>query len=136
MIIAVNTRLNKEMQPEGYEYFLFSMLNHLSKKFPKHKFIYIFDRPYYEGVIFPKNVLPIISGPKTGNSLSLQYWFNYKIPVILRKHKADVFLSLDGICSLRAKTPQCLLISDFRFLQSSQSIKKQQRFYNPREPTE
>jgi glycosyltransferase involved in cell wall biosynthesis len=130
MIIAVNCRFNKEAQPQGYNSFVFSILNHLSKKNPKHQFIYIFDKPYDSSFVFTENITPIIAGPKTSNSLSLQYWLNYKIPTLLRKHKADVFLSMEGICSLRTKTPQCLLISDLSFLQASQHIKKSQtRFY-------
>lgn len=129
MIIAVNTRLNKESQPEGYEDFMFSLLNNLSIKNPQHQFIYIFDKPYNDSLVWAKNITPIIAGPKTNNSLRLQYWFNYKIPALLRKHKAGVFLSLEGICSLRTKVPQCLLISNLGFLQSSSPVKKQYRFY-------
>jgi glycosyltransferase involved in cell wall biosynthesis len=130
MIIAVNTRLNKEMQPEGYETFMFSILNHLTEKFPQHKFIYIFDQPYSDSYVFAKNVTAIIAGPKTNNSLRLQYWLNYKTPALLRKHKADIFLSMEGICSLRTNIPQCLLISDLSFLQPSHLIKRTHtRFY-------
>jgi glycosyltransferase involved in cell wall biosynthesis len=130
MIIAVNTRLNKETQPEGYPDFMFTMLNHLTKKNPLHQFLFIFDSAYDEKMSFSKNVQPIVVGPKTSKSLHLQYWFNYRIPVVLRKHKADVFLSMEGISSLRTKIPQCLLISDLGFLQSPQPIKKKlSRFY-------
>lgn len=125
MIIAVNTRLNNETLPEGYEAFLFSILDHLSKKFLQHQFIYIFDAPY-KNIVLPENVTAIITGPKASNSLRLQYWFNYRVPAILRKHKADVFISLEGICSLRTKIPQCLLISDLGFLHASQPVKKTQ----------
>ena len=130
MIIAVNTRLNKEVQPEGYESFMFGTLDRLTKKNPQHQFFFIFDKPYAANMSFTKNVIPIIAGPKTKSNLRLQYWFNYKIPALLRKHKADVFVSMEGICSLRTKTPQCLLVSDLSFLQHPQFIKKAQaRFY-------
>ena len=104
MIIAVNTRLNKETQPEGYETFMFTILNHLTEKFPQHKFIYIFDQHYNDSYVFTKNVTPIIAGPKTNNSLHLQYWLHYKIPALLRKHKVLVtfrllFYSQPGINS-------------------------------------
>jgi glycosyltransferase involved in cell wall biosynthesis len=129
MIIAVNTRLNKETQPEGYEAFLFSLLDHLSKKFTQHQFIYVFDAPY-KNIVFPKNVISVVAGPKASSSLRLQYWFNYRIPAILRKHKADVFVSMEGICSLRTKVPQCLLLSDLSFLNYPELLKKSQaRFY-------
>jgi len=129
MNIAVNTRLNKETQPEGYEDFQFDLLGLLAKRFPQHQFIYIFDAPY-NNIIFPKNVTSVVAGPKTSSSLRLQYWFNYKIPAILRKYKADVFLSMEGICSLRTKVPQCLLISDPGFLGHPELLKRSQaRFY-------
>jgi len=124
MIIAVNTRLKKDEQPGGYEDFMFGLLNQLCKKYPQHQFIYIFDKQYDNGLVFSKNILPVIAGPQTGNSLRLQYWFNFKIPKILRQHKADVFVSMEGICSMRTKKPQCLLISDLGFLYQPQTMKK------------
>ncbi len=124
MIIAVNTRLRKETQPEGYENFLFTCLNQLTIKNPQHQFLYIFDKPYDENLSFAKNVLPIVAGPETNNRLKLQYWFNFKIPALLRRHKADVFVSMEGICSLRTKKPQCLAVTDFGFLQQSPLQKK------------
>ena len=130
MIIAVNTRLDKKMQPQGYSNFMFALLDYLTKKNPQHQFLYIFDTAYEEKIIFPENVQLIFAGPKTSNSLRLQYWFNYKIPALIRKHKADIFVSLEGICSLRTKTQQFLLINDLSFLQSSQPNKKlHTRFY-------
>lgn len=130
MTIAVNTRLNNETQQEGYESFMFVMLEHLATKFPEHRFIYIFDRPYDANKKFPKHVLTIVAGPKTGGTLSLQYWFNYKIPALLRKHKAEVFLSMEGICSLRTKVPQCLLLSDLGFLHHPLLSKRSQYSYS------
>lgn len=130
MIIAVNTRLRKDEQPEGYENYLFEILSSLTQKFPEHRFLCLFDKPFDENLPFAKNVLPVITGPETSNSLRLQYWFNYKIPAVLRKYKADVFVSLEGICSLRTRKPQCLLISDLCFLHHPHLIKKQQaRFF-------
>ncbi len=130
MIIAVNTRLKKEEQPEGYSTFMFEILDGLTNKFPQHQFVYFFDGPYDEKLKFNKNVLPMVAGPKTNNSLGLRYWLNYKIPTLLRKHKADVFISMDGTCSLRTKIPQLLMVSDLRFIQQPELIKKSQvRFY-------
>ncbi|MEO6254867.1 MAG: glycosyltransferase [Ferruginibacter sp.] len=130
MIIAVNTRLRKEGQPAGYENFMFELLDQVTKKYPQHQFLYIFDMDFNNNRSFAKNVLPLVTGPETRTNLRLQYWFNYKIPAILRKHKADVFVSMDGICSMRTKKPQCLLISDLGFLQRTQPTKKNNaRFY-------
>lgn len=126
MNIAVNTRLRKEEQPEGYEMLLFGILNQLTKKFPQHRFLFIADKNHTGDMPFPSNVSFVVAGPETGSRLRLQYWFNFKLPAILRKHKADVFVSMEGICCLRTKIPQCLFISDLRFLQAPGLIKKMQ----------
>lgn len=135
MIIAVNTRLKKEDQPEGYQSFLFEILNRLTQTNPQHNFIFIFDKAYDEKFSFAGNVKPIVAGPQTNNNLRLQYWLHYKIPAVLRKHKAAVFVSMDGTCSLRTKVPQCVLLTDLSFLQQPQLIKKSQaRFYKKNTP--
>lgn len=123
------------MQPEGYEAFLFSMLGYLTEQFPQHQFLFIFDAPYDERLKFSENVLPVVAGPKTSNSLRLQYWLNYKVPAVLKKHRAAVFVSLEGLCSLRTKLPQCLLISYAGFLQNGNTINKiPTRFYSKNTP--
>lgn len=135
MIIAVNTRLKKEDQPEGYQSFLFEILNRLTQTNPQHNFIFIFDKAYDEKFSFAGNVKPMVAGPQTNNNLRLQYWLHYKIPAVLRKHKATVFVSMDGTCSLRTKVPQCVLLTDLSFLQQPQLIKKSQaRFYKKNTP--
>ena len=130
MIIAVNTRLPGQEQPQGYENFIFESLTRLTEKFTQHTFIFIFDKPCHNNQVFTKNVTEVIAGPEASNTLLLQYWFNYRIPALLKKYKADVFVSLDGICSLRTKLPQCLLIQELTFLTHPQFFKKSQtRFY-------
>lgn len=111
MIIAVNSRLNKY---DGH--IMNATLNRLVQKYREHKFLFIFDKAYPGDQIFPANVEVIISGPEAGNTLRLQYWLNYKLPALLKKHKADMVLNLDGTCSLRTKKPQCLLVNDLDFL--------------------
>ena len=130
MIIAVNTRFSGDGQQEEYENFMFECLSRITNKYPQHQFIYIFNKPFDNHLIFAKNVTAILAGPETKNTLLFQYWLNYKIPALLRKYKADVFISVDGVCSLRTKTPQCLIIDDLSFLWHSHFLKKHlARFY-------
>lgn len=131
MTIAVNTRISGDEQPEGYDSFLFECLARLTQKYPQHTFIFIFDKPYPNDLIFTKNVTPVVAGPQAKNPLLVKYWYNYKIPALLKKYKATVFLSMDGICSLRTKLPQCLLVQDLGFLQHPRSEKRPKtKFYN------
>ncbi len=130
MTIAVNTGFSGEGQTDDTRNFIFECLSRLAEKLPQHQFFFLFDKPYPENGIFSENVTTVITGPRPKNTLLWQYWFNYKLPALLKKHKADVFISMDGICSLRTKLPQCLFVPDLTFLQYPQVLKKSQvRFF-------
>ena len=133
MIIAVNTRLLKNNCQGGYGYFLYGILNRITKMNPEHKFIFIFDRPYDTSLLFEKNVIPVITSPRPGHPLFWKIWYDIKIPVLLKKYKADVFVSCDGLCSLTTKLPQCLLVHDLSFLHSPSLIKKTHLFFLKRQ---
>lgn len=95
----------------------------LAKQYPQHQFIFIADKNFAEKFIPSKNIIVVLAGAEIKKPLLLQYQLNYKIPAILRKHKADVFISTGGYCSLRTKVPQCIIINDLSFL-------KQASFYS------
>lgn len=130
MIVAVNTRSPAGDFSEDVDEFVFETFSWLAKKHPQHQFIYFFDGPFDEKLITSKNISAVVVGPVAKSTLLWPYWYNYKIPAVLRKHKADVFFSADGICSLRTKTPQCLLIPGAAFLALPQLVAKDHlRFY-------
>ena len=66
----------------------------------------------------------IATTPKKGNIVFWKIWYAYKLPAILRKYKADVFINLDSICSLKTRIPQCLLLPDISFAQHLSLFKK------------
>jgi glycosyltransferase involved in cell wall biosynthesis len=136
MTIAVNTRFLVKEYLEGNGYFLQETFSRLVKDHPEHLFIFIFDQPYDERFVFEKNVTPVVIGPAARHPLLWKYWYDIKIPVVLRKYKADVFVSCDGFCSLRTKVPQCLVVHDLAFLHYPSFYKKSQglfyKKYTPR----
>lgn len=136
MTIAVNTRFLLKDYLEGYGYFLQETFSRIVKDHPEHLFIFIFDQPYDERFVFEKNVTPVVVGPAARHPLLWKYWYDIKIPAVLRKYKADVFVSCDGFCSLRTKVPQCLVVHDLAFLQYPSFYKKSQglfyKKYSPR----
>lgn len=124
MTIAINTAY-----PTANP-FIFECFSRIAKKYPQHQFIYIFDRPFNEQFITSKNINGVIATKRSQSPLLWPYWYNYKLPAILRKYKADVFVSADGICSLRTRIPQCLILQDLDFLQApAMMLKTEQRFY-------
>lgn len=66
----------------------------------------------------------IATTPKKGNIVFWKIWYAYKLPAILKKYKADVFINLDSICSLKTHIPQCLLLPDISFVQHLSLFKK------------
>lgn len=124
MTIAVNTRFLLSDYLEGYGYFLFETLKRITKQHPEHQFIFIFDRPFDSRFVFEKNITPVVAAPAARHPLLWRYWYQIKIPSLLKKYKADVFVSADGFCSLQTKVPQCLVVHDLAFLHYPDFYKK------------
>ncbi|MEO5563287.1 MAG: glycosyltransferase family 1 protein [Chitinophagaceae bacterium] len=124
MKIAVNTRFLLNDHLEGYGYFVYEVLKRMTSNHPEHEFLFIFDRPYDQKFVFGENVKAVIAGPAARHPVLWKWWYDIKIPVLLKKHKADIFLSCDGFCSLTTKVPQCLVVHDLAFLHYPSFIKK------------
>ena len=124
MIIAVNTRNLPDDFPEGYGYFIFEIFKRIAANNPRHQFIFIFNGKYDQRFVFGANVTPVIAGPAARHPLLWKFWYDVKVPAVLKKYKADVFVSCDGICSLATNVPQCLVIHDLAFLHYPSFVKK------------
>jgi hypothetical protein len=66
--------------------------------------------------VFGKNVKAVVTGPPARHPLLWKLWYDFRIPSVLKKYKADIFVSCDGFCSLTTKIPQCLVLHDLAFL--------------------
>ena len=122
MRIAVNTRLLQKGKLEGIGWFTFETLIRMTKNHPEHEFIFIFDRPYNPDYIFAENVTPVVIGPPARHPLLFYIWFDFQIPKVLKKYKADLFLSPDGYLSLRTKVPQLAVIHDINFVHRPEDL--------------
>ncbi len=130
MTIAVHTNFLGEEQATFYNSFIFECLTRLTLNNPQHQFVLLSNKPFAVKLKFSNNVTLVLKGPASLNLLVNQYWFNYTIPRILKKHKADVFVSMDGICGMRISIPQCLFLSSLDYLENPSSHKKSHvRFY-------
>lgn len=116
MRIAVNTRLLLKNRLEGIGWFTLETLKRITRSHPEHEFIFIFDRPYNNDYIFSENITPVVVGPQARHPVLFYVWFELQIPRILKKYKADLFLSPDGYLSLRTKVPQLAVIHDINFV--------------------
>lgn len=115
MNIAINCRLLQKGKLEGIGWFIYENLKRITKDHLEHQFFFIFDRNYDPEFIFSKNIIPIVIGPPTRHPFLWYLWFEWRIPKILKKIKADIFFSPDGFLSLRSSVPQVATIHDINF---------------------
>jgi glycosyltransferase involved in cell wall biosynthesis len=130
MVIAINTKALLPDKMEGYGYYIQEIFSRLASQHPEHQFYFLFDRPFDAGFISTSNIHPVIVKPQARFPLAWKIWYNLMVPIVLKKIKADVFVSADGFCSLGTKVPQCLVIHDLAFLHFPEFITKPHlRFY-------
>ena len=136
MVIAVNTRFLMKDALEGVGYFIKEIFERITTQHPEHQFYFLFDRPYDKSFAFAFNVTPLVVGAPARHPLLWKWWYDVKVPRVLRKIKADVFVSPDGFCSLTTRVPQCLVVHDLGFLHYPQGYKKSHllfyKYYTPR----
>jgi glycosyltransferase involved in cell wall biosynthesis len=129
MRIAVNARLLLKDKLEGIGWFTYRTLERIVRQHPEHEFIFFFDRPYDESFVFAPNVTPVVVAPQARHPILFYIWFEWRIPALLRKYKADLFLSADGFLSLSTKVPTCLVIHDLAFEHYPQHFITSHRLY-------
>ncbi|MGC9331753.1 MAG: glycosyltransferase family 4 protein [Bacteroidales bacterium] len=115
MRIAVNTRLLLKDKLEGIGWFSYESLKRIVSAHLGHEFIFIFDRKYDDDFIFADNIIPVVAGPPARHPVLWWFWLEHVIPRVLKKYKADLFVSPDGFLSLRSNVPSLPVIHDINF---------------------
>ncbi len=130
MVIAVDTRFLGKDKLDDQDLFLKNLLTELTGQQRQHQFYFIIDAPLKEAYAFAPNVDFVIVSPSASNLLKKKFWFDIKLPIALKKIKADVFFS-EGFCSLTTKIPQCIFIQSLGSLENPSAYTKTQvAFYN------
>jgi glycosyltransferase involved in cell wall biosynthesis len=122
MKIAVNARLLIPGKLDGIGWFTFETLIRIIKNHPEAEFIFIFDRKPDKSLQFPNNVKVVVIHPPTRHPFLWYFWFEWRLPALLKKLKPDLFLSTDGYISLRTEIPQLAVIHDINFIHRPQDL--------------
>ncbi|MGN6249228.1 MAG: glycosyltransferase [Ginsengibacter sp.] len=95
---------------------------------PEHEFLFFANKEFNPKGL-PKNISLIEITPPENFSIQWKIWNNIKLPSLLKKNKADVFVSKKFVTST-AKVPQILIQPDFSFLHNASNLdKKEISFY-------
>ncbi|MFN8205876.1 MAG: glycosyltransferase family 1 protein [Bacteroidales bacterium] len=136
MRIAVNTRLLLPGRLEGIGWFTYETMQRIVLAHPQHTFYFLFDRKWSKEFIFAGNVVPICVFPPTRHPLLWYLWLEWALPRVLKKIRADVFLSPDGFLSLSTKVPSVAVIHDLNFQHRPQDLpfltRSYYRYFFPR----
>lgn len=100
---------------EGIGWYGYETLSRIVKRHPEHEFIFLFDRPFSRDFIFAPNVKGMWMPPPTRHLKLYPLWFQYALPFMIGRSRADIFLSIDGHSTVATKVPTVLVIHDIYF---------------------
>lgn len=124
MVIAVNTKITGKDELEETDNFIFETFNRIIKLHPQHTFVLISETTINDLFISSENVIKIAIGAKKKPPALWHFWYNVRIPTVLKKYKADIFISYGGIASVASRVPQCIIIPDLTFIHQPSVFKK------------
>jgi glycosyltransferase involved in cell wall biosynthesis len=136
MKIVVNAQCLIKNKLEGLGWFSYETLRRITTQHPEHEFIFVFDRPFDHQFVFSENVRPVILYPPSRHPFLWQLRFDILFPSLLRKYKADLYLSTDGWMPLFTKVKTVNVIHDLNFEHFPDNLpfwyRQYYRFYFPR----
>jgi glycosyltransferase involved in cell wall biosynthesis len=132
MVIAVDVRSWNKEQLDGLETCIKQLVLRMVEEQAEHRFFFVSDEPLNLDTALPSNVTTSVLGPASRQLLLQKYWLDVRLPLWLRKIKADVLISLDGMASLTTRVSQCLVVPDLRYLQEPNTYSKVQRAFYKR----
>ncbi len=118
MRIFVTTGVLLHHFSEDYNIFLSEILKIICERNADHKFI-VHSHEADEGKFSRSNVTHIKVRNLIRHPLRVKLWYDLKLPAILKKHKADLFISFDGLCSMTTGIPQIIVFNDSLLLSRS-----------------
>jgi len=109
--------------------FNYECMTRIAARRPEDHFIFIFDKPWKESLIKAQNITPVLLGPPLKNKLLQHYWYQFKLPRVLQKYQADVYINQDKSASLQAPARQVMVLEDLAFLDPSNPYPARERRY-------
>lgn len=128
MTIAVHISLGETPDDVRSEY-NYQCFSRMALQEPGDHFIFIFDKPFAASLIGSKNITPVLLGPVLKNRLLKHYWYQFKLPRVLDRYRADVYVNQDKMACLRTGTAQMMIVEDLAFMDKSGGYNAGERRY-------
>lgn len=115
MRIAVNTRFLLKGRMEGLGLYTYELMYSMVHAHPEHDYYFLFDRTPDPSFLFHPSITPVVIYPPARHPFLWYWWFEFRIPSVLKNINAEVFFSPDGFCSLSTDVKQHLVVHDLAF---------------------
>jgi len=112
MNIAIYFQFSSDAGDEDFRKFIVETSFLIIQQQTEHGFIIITDKRSSEKIPVLSNIEKLIIKPIPNNALLKRIWLDVKLPALLKKVKADLFLSFHNFCSSTNSIPQAILIQD------------------------
>ncbi len=122
MNIVVNTQLMLFGKLDGIGWFTYETITRITRAHPEHRFFLIFDRKPKPELTFPENTKIIVLYPHSRHPFLWFLRFEILMPLLLKKLKADIFVSPDGWMTLSTKIPCVQVLHDLNFVHNPKDI--------------
>ena len=133
--IALNARLLIPGRLEGIGWFTDACYRRIMADHPKHEFLLLFDRTPDAAFEYGPNATSMRLLPPARRPFLYDAWFDYSVTRALRRWKADVFVSTDGMLSRRTAVPQLAVFHDLNFMHHPEWMPaRETRYYRTRFP--
>lgn len=129
MIIAVNSRTLRMVPHDGIGWFTRELISGITQAHSGHHFVLIGDREYDDPPVRGNNIEYITLPPRTVHPVLWYYWHEYRLPAVLKRIQADLFIAPDGIIPLRTNVPCIPVIHDLNHEHRPGDIPLSQRIY-------
>ncbi|MDA0972441.1 MAG: glycosyltransferase family 1 protein [Bacteroidetes bacterium] len=113
--IAINTRLLLKDKLEGIGVFGHEVLSRMTQAHPEVDFHFLFDRPFDPMFIYGKNVTGHVLFPQARHPILYYLWSEWVVKRKLDELQPNLFLSIDGLRSLRSDVKQLAVMHDINF---------------------
>ena len=115
MNIVINTQLLLYGRLDGIGWFTYETVKRITENHPEHNFFLVFDRKPSPKLRFPENTKTVVLPPMSRHPFLWFLRFELLFPFLLKKLKADLFLSTDGWMTLSTSVPCIQVIHDLNF---------------------
>ena len=124
MRVAINISGAINITDTRQDNFTAEIINRVINNHPDHEFILVSDIELTGRNELPKNCIQVYAGSKGKNPITWKWWYDVRIPSVLKKHKADLLVNCDGCSSLQSRIPQLIVVSNLSFISFPGFFKK------------